>query len=445
MEFKESEYLELKREVTDDLAKEIIAFANTNGGKIYIGIDDNGKVIGVSKPDLVSQKVSNIITDSIDPDLMSSINIENLRIEGKEIIVIKILEGEDKPYAIRSKGLSSDGVYVRIGTTKKQASRELIRRMIFDSSGISYESIKSREQKLTFNYLEKKFRDKNMDYKFDVLGLKNDDGEYNFAGYLFSDQNTYDLKCATYEGLTKVIFRDREICEGSLLESLDKALLYAKYHNMTRGVITSNPQRIDQQDYPGDSIREALINGVIHKDYYMNGSTRLEFFDDRVEITSMGGLKKGMTKDDMLNGITSYRNPIIMRILHILEYIEHYGTGILRIKEAYDKFDNKPEFDTGKNYVRATLYNTNYYQPVKREETITITNVFDIPKGLTDQEVIIYKYIIEHESITRKEVESLLDVKNTRAKNILKSLMDKQIIVKVGVNKSIKYVIDSLR
>ncbi|HBY20285.1 MAG: hypothetical protein A2Y24_04905 [Clostridiales bacterium GWE2_32_10] len=439
MNLVENQHIELKREVVDDLAKEIIAFANVDGGKIYIGVDDDGTIIGIDDPDAVSQKISNIVTESIDKDLKGYISIENEIIEGKNIIVIHIARGADRPYYLKSKGLMPSGVYVRVGTTKKPASDELIKRMIYESMDTSYERTVSENQELTFEYLQKKFKDKKKEFKMNALNFRNKDGMYNFAAFLFSDQNTYDIKCATYEKLSKVIFRDRELCEGSLVECLDKALLYAKYHNMTRGVITSSPARIDQKDYPGDSIREALINGIIHKDYYMNGSTRMEFFDDRVEIMSMGALQKGLSVDDMLDGTTAYKNPIIVRVFHILEYIEHYGTGILRIKEAYENYDNKPEFKVGDSYVRVTLYNTNYYEPVAREEVRTMTNAIIFPAGLTEQEKVVYEYLLKNNSITRKNVEIIVNVKYSRAGEIINGLLNKNIIIKEGNTKKSFY------
>ncbi|OGO84771.1 MAG: hypothetical protein A2Y24_04685 [Clostridiales bacterium GWE2_32_10] len=343
MKLVETQHIELKREIPTDLASEIIAFANTDGGKIYIGVEDDGTVVGVSDPDDVSQRISNILSYAIEKDLKGYVSIENEIIDGKNVIVIHIARGVDRPYYIKSAGLMPKGVYVRVGTTKKQASDELIKRMIHESMDMSYEGKVSPEQEMTFKYIEKKFAEMEKEFRPNALNFKNDDGKYNFAAFLFSDQNTYDIKCATYEGLNKIVFRDREICDGSLVECLDKALIYAKYHNMTRGVITSNPARIDQKDYPGDSIREALINGIIHKDYYINGSTRLEFFD--------------------------------------------------------------------------------------------------MPTGLTEQEKVIYAYVRKNGSVTRKEVSNILVIGETRAKTLIKQMINMGIIEKSGDNKNTMYKI----
>lgn len=172
--------------LNDDIAKEIIAFANTDGGKIYIGIDDDGTVIGVIKPDEISQKISNIITDSIEKDLKGYISIENEIIGDKDVIVIHIAKGSDRPYYLKSKGIMPSGVYVRMGTTKKQASDELIKKMIFDSSKITFEKSTSPEQDLTFDYFTKKAKELGIkidNVKLKNLGLVNVEGKYNLQPY----------------------------------------------------------------------------------------------------------------------------------------------------------------------------------------------------------------------------------------------------------------------
>ena len=194
MIFSESETVELKREYIKDIRKEIVAFANTGGGTIYIGVEDSGEIIGLDNSDEVMLAVLNSARDSVRPDIMSFINGKILEIDGKKIVQIDIQKGPDCPYYLRDKGLVPNGVYIRNGSASNPASTYIIERMISESLG-NFEDMLSIEQELTFNQIIKEFEKRSLEFgesQMYSLGIKNEDGIYTNLGLLVSDQCVTD-------------------------------------------------------------------------------------------------------------------------------------------------------------------------------------------------------------------------------------------------------------
>lgn len=147
----ESENTEFKTKLTDEIYKEVIAFANTDGGVIYIGVDDNGNVVGIDNVDDTYTRITNGIRDAIQPDVTMFVKY---KLEDNQVVKITVGEGSYKPYYLKSKGLKPNGVYIRQGASSVQASSEQIRRMIKVSDGDSFEEMRSLEQELTFSQAE---------------------------------------------------------------------------------------------------------------------------------------------------------------------------------------------------------------------------------------------------------------------------------------------------
>ena len=150
MHFQESETVELKSVVVDDIKKEIIAFANCEGGKLYIGVQDDGTVVGLDDPDGAALQISNMVRDAVKPDLTMFLHYETLNEDGKQIIAIDVQRGTERPYYLARKGLRPEGVFVRQGYSSVPASNTAIRRMIKETDGDHFEEMRSLEQNLTF-------------------------------------------------------------------------------------------------------------------------------------------------------------------------------------------------------------------------------------------------------------------------------------------------------
>lgn len=157
MVFQESKIVELKSIVVDDIEKEIIAFANGEGGKMYIGVQDDGTVVGLDDPDGAALQVSNMVRDAIKPDLTMFLHYETLNEGGKQIVAIDVQQGTERPYYIAKKGLRPEGVFVRQGYSSVPATNTAIRRMIKETDGDHFEEMRSLEQDLTFEAAERNF------------------------------------------------------------------------------------------------------------------------------------------------------------------------------------------------------------------------------------------------------------------------------------------------
>lgn len=341
----ETTRLELKREHNDKVNKVLLSFLNTDGGTLYIGIADDGEVYGVDDADGVMLKTMNSLRDSVMPDPSGYVSIAPIARNGKIVIEVTVERGTMIPYCFKSYGLVPQGVYVRTGSESVSASREHIRQLIHENDSEKFIESLSMEQSLTFSYAAKVFEEKNVQFgetQKQSLGLLRTDGRYSNLALLLSDQCPYSTKVAIFQGTTKENFRDRKEFTGSVFKQVDEVLAYLNVNNKVASTF-EGAYRIDHPDYPAIVLREAVINAIIHRDYYIEGATLVSMFDNRLEILSLGGILPGVTKEIMLAGVSVPRNEKLAAVFHRLKLIEAYGTGIPRIFEAYTKHDAEPE------------------------------------------------------------------------------------------------------
>jgi len=425
--FVENERVEFKREYVDDIRKTVIAFANTVGGKIYIGVSDDGTICGVEDIDNTMLRITNNIRDSIKPDVTLFVKSEIEEIENKVIIKISVESGSACPYYLTNKGIRPEGVFVRQGASTVPASKTRILNMIKETSGERYETARSLNQELTFNYATEYFEKEKVAFnnaQQRTLKIIGDDNTYTNLALLLSEQCIQTIKVAVFEGTGKMVFKDRYEFTGSLLRQLEESLSFIDRYNSTKSEIR-NYHRIDKRDYPNDAIREALFNSIVHRAYEFSASTLISIFDNRIEFVSIGGLIKGVSLDDILIGISSLRNPNLANVFYRLHLIEAYGTGIPKIIEAYEEFNGEPKIEFSSNAFRITLPNTNYftseeYMPDEREK-------------------IIIESIEEKKFIVRSDVERLLEVSQDTANVIIRNMLAKNFIKKEGQGRGIRY------
>ena len=428
--FKESIHLELKKEYVKDILKTVIAFANTSGGKIYIGIDDDGKVLGVQKLDTDILKLSNSIRDSIKPDitLFTSILVE--KIDGKDVIVVDVQKGASSPYYLTDKGIRPSGVYVRQGASSVPATDAAILKMIRDTDGDNFEELRSLNQNLDFDFLKKEFEDANIKLEHSQMRTFNiidEDGLYTNLGLLLSEQCPHTIKAAVFEGSTKEIFKDRFEFSGSLLKQMKDVYSFLNRYNRTNSEITGL-KRTDTREYPEIALREALLNSIVHKEYSYSSSTLISVFDDKIEIVTIGGLTKGLNEDDIMLGVSILRNRNLANIFYRLKLIEAYGTGIPKIIESYNEYNVKPKIEISSNAFKITLPNT------LKEKSIS-----KLEKNLSDKEYLIVNMLKENEYIKRTDIEKNLSISSSMAIKLLRNMVDNSIIEKLGKGKNVIY------
>lgn len=427
MKLYESETVELKEINTTDLKKEIVAFANTNGGIIYIGVQDSGEIIGVDNADFVMQQISNSLRDSIRPDISMFTNIELLQQDKKFFIKLTVSQGTKKPYYLSDKGLKPTGVYVRSGTTSAPASEDAIRMMIKMTDGDSFEANRSLVQELTFHRLNEELKKRGLEFtevQMKNLGILSSDDIYTNMGLLVSDQCKHSIKFAIFQGTDKLVFKDRKELTGSLFAQLTDAYKTIDFYNGTKASF-HDLLRTDERDYPEDAVREALLNAIVHRDYSFSGSTFINLYSDRLEMISLGGLVSGLSLEAAMLGAFQPRNEKLAALFYRMKLIEAYGTGISKIISCYKGLQVQPKFENVEGAFRVVLPNINAkVLSAEDQKYLPILRLFENQK-----------------EITRADVEEALGAGTTHAINTLKEMQDKELITKVGSGRLTRYVV----
>ena len=433
MDYFESINVELKREYTPEIRKEVVAFANTQGGTVYVGVADDGQVVGLESADKVELQIVNTIRDAIKPDITMFTECVIERVSGHSIIKVSVQRGTNRPYYLADKGLRPSGVYVRQGSASVPASLDAIRQMIKETDGDRYEDTRSLNQELTFECAATEFLKRNLELgaaQMKTLGLKGSDGLYSNLGLLLSDQCMHTIKLACFEGTDKGVFKDRREFGGSLLRQLIDAYAHIELFNRTNATFYGL-ERIDNRDYPEQAIREALLNAIVHREYAFSGSTLINIYDDRIEFVSLGGLVPGLSIDDIMLGVSQTRNEKLANVFYRLRLIEAYGTGIAKIMSSYGSHASKPVVKATDGAFMVVLPNRNYKSAVSTISTETIRE--------NPQAEQVLGYLATRGTITRRDVEQLLDVKQSRAYGVIRSMLEDGLIYSTNNGKNTQY------
>lgn len=425
MRFIESEVVELKSNVVADICKEIIAFANTKGGTLYIGVADDGRVLGVENADRVTLQLNHMIRDSIKPDVTMFVHYETQTVDGKQILSVTVQKGTGRPYYLGSKGLKPSGVYVRNGTSADPATDTAIRMMIKETDGDSFESRRSLEQNLTFDAAKAQFARQKVPFDFakmQTLGLVSQDGIYSNVALLLSDQCPSTIKAATFAGTEKEVFQDRREFSGSLFRQMDDLYAYLDLRNQTKATF-QGLYRTDTKDYPEEALRETLMNSLVHRDYSFHASTLVSVYEDRIEVVSVGGLPSGIGLEDILLGLSVCRNPQLAAVFYRLALIEAYGTGMPKIMKAYAGTGLTPKIEVTPHAFKVTLPNCN--AAAKEPPQTNEEKILDV--------------LAQTGAITRSEVDTLLNVSQSTANRILKRMVREGLLVQEGRGRMTRY------
>ena len=432
----ESERVEYKLQMVDDIYKEVIAFANTDGGVIYIGIDDNGNLIGIDNVDETYTRLTNGIRDAIAPDVTMFVRYV---LQDNKVIRIEVGEGSYKPYYLKSKGMKSNGVYVRQGASSVQASPDQIRKMIKDSDGDVFEEMRTVVQELSFEDAERTFKRYKVDFseeKYIALGLRNiDDDQYTNLAMILSDQCQHTIKIAVFGDEANITFKDaKEFC-GSIFKQLDDSYAYLTLCNRTAATF-KGLERVELPDYPEDALREALLNAIIHRDYSYSGSIIINVNDFGIEFISIGGLLPGLSADDIRNGISQPRNRKLAEIFHHLRLIESYGTGIRKIYTLYKNCAAQPRIEVTNNTFKLVLPNMNASGSITGH---VLEKSEKAPVVITPQMKMVIDYLTEYGEMTDEDLQELLNIKKTRAYLLARQMSENGLIDIIGRGAAKKY------
>ena len=421
---------EFKREYTEDIKKTVIAFANTRGGEVLIGVEDDGTVIGVAEVDGTMLKVTNALRDAIKPDITMFLLCERREMEGKDVVAVIVQKGTACPYYLAAKGLLPEGVFVRQGASTVPATGSAILKMIKETDGDDYEAARSLNQELTFQDAERFFAEEHIPFGQEqkrTMGLVSEDGVFTNLGLFLSDQCTHTAKLAVFQGSSKTVFKDRAEFSGSLFRQMEDIYAYIDRFNRIRAEFPGL-KRVDTRDYPPEAVREAMLNAIVHRDYSYSASTFISIFDDRIEFVTLGGLPKGIAMSDVMMGVSVPRNCRLANIFYRLHLVEAFGTGMLKIKECYTGYACQPAVEVSENAFKITLPNVNY-----EAETANQKN------PLSEKEQRILKFISARQSASRAEIETATGLSQSMTVRTLKKLLELGLIQKRGKGKNTVY------
>ena len=301
MRYIESEAVELKEKFTDVICKDIVAFLNTSGGILILGVRDDGTVVGVKKIDETMKKISDVITMQIEPNPQDEIRSELKFEDGKTLIVVYVNKGIRNIYCQKRYGFSSSGCVVRVGTTCREMTPEQIR-IRYEQNFIDSEyMLKKRSSfaELTFRELKVYYSEKGYhtdEKNFEAnLNLRNEMGEYNLLAELLSDHNNIPFIFVKFQGKDKSSISERnDYGEGCLLTTYNKIKTRLEAENICISDTTVRPRK-DRYLFDYDSVNEAVLNALVHNDWTIT-EPQISMFSDRIEIISHGGLPRGLSE-----------------------------------------------------------------------------------------------------------------------------------------------------
>lgn len=424
-------HTEFKRSVSAGALKTIIAFANTGGGTLYIGVDDAGTPVGVDNVDAELTKLSSMMRDSIRPDILMSAECDVERIEGCAIIIVRVARGVKRPYYLASKGPRPEGVFVRSGASSVPATETAILRMVQETEGDAFEMRPSLRQDLTFAYASDEFTRKGLAFgegEFRTLGIALPDGTYTNLGLLLSDQCPPTVKAAQFADDARNTFMSREEYAGSVLKQLADSYAFMERCNRFRTTF-EGLERTDYYDVPPVAMREALVNSVAHREYALSGPTLVSVMPGGMEIVSPGGLPLGIEESDLDAHISIPRNKMLANVLFRLELIEAYGTGIGRIHASYDGCAVSPQIRLTPNTFTVLLPNRNAPLGAGGQTG-------DDGNSIAENRLLA---VLHDGAQTRSEVQKALGVSQTTAIRMLGELIKRGLVQKRGAGRSTVY------
>lgn len=431
--------VEFKREWSEGVKKTMVAFANTNGGEIYLGVSDDGEAVGIENPDQCVVKAMQAASNAIRPDITLCTQARVIDFEGKALVKIEVQRGASRPYYLAEKGIRPAGVYVRQGAMSAPASESAILSMIKESSNDVFDAGRSTNQELTFFEVERAFATEGIAFgeqQMKTLGFLDDRDTYTNAALLFSDQCPSTVKGALFQGKTKEVFKNRFEFSGSILRQFREVLEFIDRCNMIRSEIGADMKRIDTRDYPESAIREALLNMFVHRDYSVSAPALVSVLDDRVEFVNFGGLVAGMSEDDMMLGVSLQRNPRVSGVFYRLKWVEAYGTGIPKMLDSYKDVDAGPNFAVASNSFRVAL--PSMASLASREPSFEKRG--DVPVVVDCQEGAVMALLRERGAISRQDIEKTFGLTRSPAGDLLARMQEAGMVRRTGRGKNTRYV-----
>ena len=373
--FGEGKYVEFKEEIPkkhEKFLKDIIAFANTGGGKVVIGVEDEtGEVkgLGEQNPFKLSDAISNMISDACTPQIFTDITAKTL--EGKTVLEVEVFPGTNRPYYLKSAGKEASA-YVRINGTSRPCGEFILKELELEGARMSYDTLWEIGEALMESMYQTALSEykgtdaKNAVHKlttekledFGILLRKEGELVPSRAFMLLTKprERYVKIQCALFKGTEKVDFIDRKEFRGPVQEQIEQAHQFVLRHT-NKGAIIEGLYRQDVYELPVSSIREIITNAVLHRSYVDPASIQVSIYDDRVEIDSPGMLCAGLSVADALSGKSKCRNKALAEAFQYMNLIEGWGTGLPRLYKACAEMGlPEPKFSEFGDGIKVTIY-----------------------------------------------------------------------------------------
>ena len=463
----ESTNIEFKVEVpkiSEKYIKSVIAFANTAGGKIIIGVDDEThEIVGVDKDEVfkIMDNITNTISDMCYPQIFPNIGVDTL--DGKSVIVVEIYPGASRPYYIKSLGKES-GTYIRVSGTSRPDDEAILKDLELQGTNHSFDEMVCVKQKYDAekaeelcaaikNYMVEAARTKSDKEKVKDVTiqnlvnwgvLKNMDGTLvSTNAFVLLKDNTFPfakIQCALFKGTERVVFIDKRDFEGPLYEQIEEAYEFVLKH-INLGAEINGLVRTDAYEIPTEAIREAIVNATTHRNFLDKACVQVAVYDDRVEVTSPGMLYGGLTIKQIKEGGSKIRNRCIAEVFSRMKIIESWGTGIKRMFSSCKEYGiREPELLEIGDSFRVNLYRPSYneiYQNVPKSapESIPESEPKSVLKNLNKTQQKIVGIILKEPRVTQAEIAEQLNISISEVKKSMKEIVNIGILVRVGANK----------
>ena len=372
---------EFKVKLTDKFEEEVISFLNTNGGNIYIGVND---------------------------------------------------KGSERPYYLKGMGMTPDSCFIRVGSSIQSMPKEMINNEFSKRTRNSLKNIVSPKQDLTFSQLKIYYEEKGFSINNNFLkqlDLYTDYGKYNYNAYLLADNNSISIRFGKYDGINSVnLIENEDFGNCCIIKATKNILNKLEIENKTFTKI-EYPERKEIKMYDYIAVREAVVNAIVHNDWSNEYSPKFEIFSDRLVISSNGGIQDNTTKEEFLEGFSLPKNKELMKVFNDLDLVEQMGTGIIRILQSY----NKESFEFFPNFIRVTFpFNENKFK----------TNTKEIKNNnLTEIQNSIIGLMLDSPTITQETLARLLDVNIRTIQRNIKTLIDVGLIERIGATKKGEWIV----
>lgn len=428
-ESKNVEFKETLPDKSEKYMKTIIAFANTQGGQLIVGVNDvTREVTGVDMDSVfkIMDRITNAVSDSCTPQIVPDITFQT--IEGKTIVVVYVAPGANRPYYMKSRG-KEGGTYIRVAGTSRQADADKIKELELEGARISWDELICVGYEVKENAIKKLCRDMNR-YRNEMQQRKGNAEKLQQVtraqllnwnvikktedGYLAS--NAFALltgkhfyysrtQCAVFAGTDRGEFIDKKEYDGPLYGQIEEAYAFV-LRNIRRSAKVEGLIRREGHELPPDAIREMIINAHCHRNFLDNSYVQVALYDDRLEVTSPGGLCYGLTLEEAISGRSKQRNRIVAEVFNQMGLIEAWGTGLRNIRKAAKEYSlPEPQFIEMTGTFRVNLFRS--LSPMEDRQKIGKTSAKNL-KSIGETSVKARKSIGVELNATQKSIIDLL-------------------------------------